>query len=430
MKITLIGAGSMVFTRKLVGDILLLPEFADVEIALVDIDPQRLSSAELLVQAIAETLRVQPRVTAHQDLLEALPGTNYTISTIQIGGFPATQSDFEVPKRFGIEQTVADTLGIGGIFLALRTIPVLLAICHQMERFCPDALLLNYVNPMAMVTWAIAHATTVRVIGLCHSIPKTAKTLAEYMELPVDELVYRCAGINHLAFYLELTHNGKDVYPLLRLKSECEEIWQRDPVRFELFQRLGYFVSESSKHVAEYMPYFIRRTHPNLIKQFDIPLRYNIGRYYYLKGQRQELDKALRTQATQLVVYPSDESAALLIHSIETNTPRVIYGNVLNHGLINNLPQDCYVEVPCLVDAQGIHPEMIGDIPPQLAALLHSNISVQRLVVEALLTGKKEYVYHAAMFDPHTAAELSLSEIYELVDAMFEVHKEHLPALR
>lgn len=428
-KITLIGAGSVVFTRNLLGDILSFPELAGSEIALMDIDAERLRIAEIMARKVAEKLDVHPNITAYRDRKAALEGADYAITTIQVGGYPSTLVDFEVPKRYGLQQTIADTLGIGGIFRALRTMPVLLDMCHDMEQVCPDVTFLNYVNPMAMNTWAVSQATSIKTVGLCHSVQSTAERLARFMGIPETELTYLCAGINHLAFYLELKHNGKDVYPLLREVSQRKEIWERDPVRFELFQRLGYFVTESSEHSAEYNPYFIRRDRPDLIERFRIPIDEYIRRCEAQNLSWKELSQQLLDGTADFTPKLSGEYAALIIHSMETNTPRVIYGNVLNKGLITNLPDGCCVEVPCLVDTNGIQPTIIGKIPPQLAALQQTNINVQELVVEAVLTGKKEHVYHAAMFDPHTAAELTLDEIHALVDDLFAAHGEIIPPM-
>src|SRR6266568_2956995 len=268
----MIGAGSVVFTLNLLGDIFTFPELRESEIALMDIDEERLHIAEIMARNVAAKFDAHPTITAHADRKAALEGADYAINMIQVGGYPATLIDFEVPKRYGLQQTIADTLGIGGIFRALRTIPVMLDMCRDMEEVCPGVTFLNYVNPMAMNTWAVLQATKITTVGLCHSVQGTAGQLAQYMGIPVAELSYRCAGINHVAFYLELEHKGQDAYPLLREAAQREEIWRRDPVRFELFKRLGYFVTESSEHNAEYNPYFIRRDRPDLVEHFQVPI--------------------------------------------------------------------------------------------------------------------------------------------------------------
>jgi alpha-galactosidase len=428
-KIVFIGAGSVVFTLNLLGDILSFPELAESEIALMDIDDERLRIAESMAHNVASKLDVHPAIKATKDRKKALEGADYVINTLQVGGYASTLIDFEVPKRYGLQQTIGDTLGIGGIFRALRTVPVLLDICHEMEQICSNAIFLNYVNPMAMNTWSVSQATSIQTVGLCHSVQHTAGLLAGYMGIPMAELTYLCAGINHMAFYLELKHKGRDVYPLLQEVAQREEIWERDPVRFELFQRLGYFVTESSEHSAEYNPYFIRRDRSDLIERFHIPIDEYIRRCQVLNLCWEQMRQQLMDGTAEFTPERSDEYAALIIHSIETNTPRVIYANVSNTGLITNLPLDCCVEVPCLVDTNGIQPTVIGKIPPQLAALQQTNINVQGLVVEALLTGKKEHIYHAAMFDPHTSAELTLDEIHGLVDDLFAAHGEIIPQL-
>jgi len=393
------------------------------------IDPERLRIAEIMAHKVAEKLGAHPKISAYQDRKAALEGADYAINMIQVGGYPSTLIDFEVPKRYGLQQTIADTLGIGGIFRALRTIPVMLDMCRDMEEVCPGVTFLNYVNPMAMNTWAVLQATKIKTVGLCHSVQGTAGQLAQYMGIPAAELTYRCAGINHLAFYLELEHKGQDAYPLLREAAQREEIWRCDPVRFELFKRLGYFVTESSEHNAEYNPYFIRRDRPDLVERFQVPIDEYLRRCQAQNLWWEQMRQQLLDGTADFTPERSNEYAALIIHSMETNTLRVIYGNVLNRDLITNLPQGCCVEVPCLVDRNGLQPTVIGEMPPQLAALQSTNINVQGLVVEAVLTGKKEHVYHAAMFDPHTSAELTLDEIHALVDDLFQAHGEIIPPL-
>ncbi len=365
-KIAFIGAGSVVFTLNLLGDIFLFPELAGAEIALMDIDPERLHIAEIMARKVAEKLGAHSKISAYQDRKAALEGADYAINMIQVGGYPSTLIDFEIPKRYGLQQTIADTLGIGGIFRALRTIPVMLDMCRDMEEVCPDVTFLNYVNPMAMNTWAISQATKIKTVGLCHSVQGTAGQLAQYMNIPVDELTYRCAGINHVAFYLELEYRGQDAYPLLREAAQQEEIWRRDPVRFELFKRLGYFVTESSEHNAEYNPYFIRRQRPDLVEHFHVPIDEYLRRCQAQNLWWEQMRQQLLDGTADFTPERSSEYAAPIIHSIETHTPRVIYGNVLNRDLITNLPQGCCVEVPCLVDRNGIQPTVIGVMPPSM----------------------------------------------------------------
>ena len=444
-KIALIGAGSTVFAKNLLGDILSLPELAGSTISLHDIDSERLTTSGIVAGKTAAAVGATPTIEATTDRRRALDGADYAITMFQIGGYePSTVVDFEVPKDFGLRQTIADTLGVGGIMRALRTIPVLLDVCADMEQVCGDATLLNYVNPMSMLCWAVARQSTIPTIGLCHSVQHTASQLAEDLNVPEEELRYRCAGINHMAFYLDferqLGDERVDLYPEIAKRAEQPAPHRGDPtrsdggtiglsdeVRYEMFRRLGYFVTESSEHFAEYVPYFIKRDRPDLIEKFGIPLdEYPRRCERQIEGWEELRDEMIDPEAS-LEVKPSVEYGAGIIHSIETGLPRVVYGNVPNRGTIDNLPEDCIVEAPCLVDHNGVQPVHVGQIPPQLAALMQTNINVQRLTVEAALTGDRQHVYHAAMLDPHTAAELDLDQIWALVDAMIDAHGDFLP---
>jgi alpha-galactosidase len=466
-KITFIGAGSTVFARNLLRDILTFPELAGSTITLFDIDPARLADSEAMAHRLAAGRDPQPTIEATTDRRAALEGADYAISMIQVAGYkPGTVVDFEIPKKYGLRQTIADTLGIGGIMRALRTIPVLLDMCHDMEEVCPDVTFLNYVNPMAMLCWAINRASPIRTVGLCHSVQNTAQELARDIGVPVDEISYLCAGINHMAFYLRLERDGQDLYPLIRQVVEEGRVPEDNRVRYEMFRRLGYFVTESSEHFSEYVPWFIKRDRPDLIDRFNVPLDEYITRCErqiadwasmreallaadpdalprYEEARRQErlarvaqkdpqYAADLRAQAeaerTAGQAQHSGEYGSLIIQAMETGQPRVIYGNVANHGLISNLPEGCCVEVPCLVDKNGIQPTRVGALPPHLAALMQTNINVQGLTVEAALTGKREHIYHAAMLDPHTAAELDLDQIWSLVDDLITAHGSWLPA--
>jgi alpha-galactosidase len=426
-KITLIGAGSTVFAKNLLGDILSYPELANSEIALHDIDETRLKTSEIVANRIAEALGARPRITATLDRKAALDGAGYAINMIQVAGYkPGTVIDFEIPKKYGLRQTIADTLGIGGIMRALRTIPVMLAMCREMEQLCPDVTFLQYVNPMAMNCWAVTQATRIKTIGLCHSVQHTASELAADINVPLDEINYIVAGINHMAFYLKFERDGQDLYPLIRqvYEQNHQPDWNR--VRYEMFNRLGYFVTESSEHFSEYVPWFIKRDRPDLIEEFNIPLDEYIRRCENQIADWEQQRAALEGGAP-IEIHRSVEYGSSIIHSLETGQPSVVYGNVPNHGLIDNLPEGCCVEVPCLVDKNGIQPTKIGRIPPHLAALMQTNINVQALTVEAALTGKREHIYHAAMLDPHTAAELSLDQIGSLVDELIAAHGHWLP---
>ncbi len=431
-KIALIGAGSTVFAKNLLGDILSFPELGDSSISLHDIDPERLRSSEIVARRVARTLEAAPVIDATTDRRRALDGADYVIAMFQIGGYkPATVTDFAIPQRYGLRQTIADTLGIGGIMRGLRTIPVLLDVCRDMEELCPDAWLLNYVNPMAINCWALSRATPIKTVSLCHSVQGTAEQLARDIGTPIEEINYLCAGINHMAFYLrfERKKDGKveDLYPRLRRVVAEGQVPAWNRVRYDAFTRLGYFITESSEHFSEYVPWFIKRDRPDLIDRYEIPLDEYITRCENQIAAWDMMRSVLEDESVALNVERTNEYGSYIIHSIETNTPRVIYGNVANERLIDNLPAGCCVEVPCLVDGNGIQPTRIGSLPPQLAALMQTNVNVQALTVEAALTGRRDHIYHAAMLDPHTAAELDLDQIYALVDDLIEAHGDLLP---
>ncbi|MEO8607270.1 MAG: alpha-glucosidase/alpha-galactosidase [Chloroflexota bacterium] len=426
-KITFIGAGSTVFAKNLLGDILGYPELANAEIALFDIDPERLSTSEIVAKRVAEALGANPKISATLDRREALDGADYAISMIQVAGYkPGTSTDFEIPKKYGLRQTIADTLGIGGIMRGLRTIPVLLDMCKDMEELCPDVTFLQYVNPMAMNCWAISRASSIKTIGLCHSVQGTAEQLARDIGVPIDEINYVSAGINHMAFYLKFEREGESLYPKMRQVIAQDRVPDWNRVRYEVFNRFGYFVTESSEHFSEYVPWFIKRDRPDLIEEFNIPLDEYIRRCEE-QIAKWKAQKLAMEGGEKLEVHRSHEYGSGIIHSIETGTPRIVYGNVANKGLIDNLPQGCCVEVPCVVDKNGIQPTKIGTLPPQLAAVMQTNVNVQSLTVEAALTGKREHIYHAAYLDPHTAAELDMAQITSLVDDLIAAHGDWLP---
>lgn len=428
MKIAFIGAGSTVFARNLINDIFQFPELADSHIVLFDIDNERLRVSELMARRLAETLKVSPTITATTDSRRALEGADFAINMIQVAGYkPGTVIDFELPKKYGLRQTIADTLGIGGIMRALRTVPVIWDYCKQMEELCPHVTFLNYTNPMAMNMMAILRKTKIKSVGLCHSVQGTAKQLADDIGIPEDEINYLCAGINHVAFYLRFEHNGEDLYPRIRQVVEEGRIPDWNRVRYDMFMRLGYFPTESSEHFAEYVPHYIRRDKPELIDRFNIPLDEYPRRCVEQIEKWETLRVEMTSADTSMETKRSCEYGSLIIHSMATNQPRVIYGNVLNDDLIDGLPSTCCVEVPCLVDKMGLQPTRIGTLPPQLAAIMRTNINVQELTVEALLTGSRQHIYHAAMLDPHTAAELTLDEIWLLIDDLMEAHDDWLP---
>ena len=445
-RVVFVGAGSTVFARNLMGDILSWPELASSTIVLHDIDETRLRSSEIVGRKFVDTLGVPATIEATTDRRRALAGADYVITMFQVGGYrPSTVIDFEIPKKYGLQQTIADTLGIGGIMRGLRTIPVLLDVCRDMEELCPRAVLLNYVNPMSMLVWAVSRASTINTIGLCHSVQHTAHQLADDLGIDPESVDYTCAGINHMAFYLRFqqrTDGGlKDLYPAIAERARTMPAPMRgdekrsdggfeglsDAVRYEMFRRLGYFVTESSEHFSEYVPWFIKRDRPDLLDEFGIPLdEYPRRCERQIEGWEQ-LRERLENPDGKLRVVQSMEYGSGIIHSIETGTERVVYGNVPNRGLITNLPDGCAVEVPCVVNADGITPQPVGALPPHLAALMQTNINVQSLTVEASLTGRRDHVYHAAMLDPHTAAELSLDQIWSLVDELLEAHRGMVP---
>jgi alpha-galactosidase len=442
-KITLIGAGSTVFAKNLLGDILSYPELANSRIFLFDINPERLKTSVVVARKVSEALGVKPEIVATTDPVEALDGADYAISMIQVGGYkPSTVIDFEIPKKYGLQQTIADTLGIGGIMRGLRTIPVLLEYTRIMERVCPDVLHLNYVNPMAINCLALAKASKIKLVGLCHSVPHTAKELAQDLGIPPEEVHYFVAGINHMAFYLTLERHHKDgkkenLYPKLREFLERGKFTHRvsddmpwgltDAVRYQVLKHFGYSVTESSEHFSEYTPWFIKNNRPDLLERFKIPIDEYIRRCELNISKWKSLQLELEDESKKLEVKRSVEYGSLIVHSQETGQPRVIYGNVPNKGLIDNLPADCCVEVPCLVDKNGIQPTKVGMLPPQLAAMMRTNVNVQELTAEAALTGNREHVYHAAMMDPHTASELDLDQIHNLVDDLLEAHGNMIP---
>jgi len=428
-KIAMIGAGSVVFAQNLLGDIMSWPEFKEPHIALMDINPDRLEVAERMAQKVAAALGANPKITAHKTRKAALEGADYVINTIQVGGFAATKIDFDVPAKYGLRQTIADTNGIGGIFRALRTMPVMVGIAKEMEELCPRAVFVNYANPMAMVCWAVLKATNIQTVGLCHSVQGTAGRLARFMGIPFEDLAYRAAGINHMNFYLKLEHKGKDAYPRLRKAMENPAIRAKDPVRFEVFRRLGYFVSESSEHFSEYVPWFIKNAHPELIKRYDIPINEYIRRCvesdkYWKRSKRKMMSDR------PVTVRRSHEYCGLILHAVETGEPCLVYGNVLNHGLISNIQQGCCVEVPCYVDRNGIQPCHVGDLPPQLAAVIRTVVNVHELTIEGFFTGRKDHIYQAALLDPHAAAELTIEQIYSLVDDLFKAHGKMVPRMK
>ena len=423
-RIAFIGAGSVEFTKNLLGDILSFPELADCQIALHDIDAERLGVAEQMARYTARVLGADPTIEVCPDRRRALDGADHAINMIQVGGHPATLLDFRIPAAHGLRQTIGDTLGIGGIFRALRTIPVMLEIGADMAELCPDAWLLNYTNPMAMLCWATyAGSPQQRIVGLCHSVQNTTAELADLAGVPFADVSFLGAGVNHQAFILRFQRAGEDLYPLL------DQAIERDPelrrrVRMEIYRRFGYFPTESSEHSAEYLPWFMRSD--EAIEHFRIP----VDEYIARSEENLELYEQMRHRldaGEEIEIERSQEYASLIIHSMLTGQERVIYGNVRNDGLITNLPRGACVEVPCLVDRNGVQPTVVGELPPQLAALNRTFLNVCELTVRAALEGSRDHVYQAALLDPAASAALPPDVIATIVEELIDAHGEALP---
>ena len=435
IKICLVGAGSTVFAQNILGDVLSTPGLGDVAISLYDIDPERLATSEIVARRIGEaTQQGKVTVDATLDRKQALRGADFVILMMQVGGYkPATVTDFDVPKRYGLRQTIADTLGIGGIFRGLRTIPVLEQIVRDMQEVCPNALMMQYVNPMAINCWAIKEmAPEIRTVGLCHSVQHTSEHLAGLLGENIADIDYVSAGINHVAFFLKFEKRHadgrrEDLYPRLKALEAQGKVPADDRVRFDVLKRLGHFVTESSEHFSEYTSWYIKNGRNDLIDQLNIPLDEYISRCERQVASWHQLRRELEGEKP-IEVERSNEYAAGIIHAATTGKPALIYGNVPNEGLIANLPPECVVEVPCHVDRNGVQPIKVGRLPPQLAAVIRSSVSVQELTVAAAMTRKREYIYQAALMDPHTAAELSPDQIWHLCDDLIEAHGTLLPA--
>ncbi len=436
MKITFMGAGSTVFARNVIGDCMCTPALCESEFALYDIDEKRLKESETILNAINRNVNEgRGRITTflgEAERKDALRGADFVVNAIQVGGYePCTVIDFEIPKKYGLRQTIADTMGIGGIMRALRTIPVMKAFADDMEEVCPDAWLLNYSNPMAMLTGYMLRHTKVKTVGLCHSVQGCSKDLLKKlgMEDKIEGRVDRIAGINHMAWLLELhDKDGNDLYPEIKKRAKEKNATQKheDMVRFDYIDKLGYYCTESSEHNAEYNPFYIKTRYPEMIEEFNIPLdEYPRRCVNQIEGWEKERDDILADG--KITHERSQEYASYIMEAIVTNKPYKIGGNVLNNGLITNLPKDACVEVPCLVDGSGITPCYMGELPVQLAAMNSSNIYPQLLTIEAAATKKKQYIYNAAMMDPLTGGELNIKDIYAMVDELLEAHKDWLP---
>ena len=448
-KLTIIGAGSAVFTKNIFTDLMFIDEFKKMDIALVDIDEKRLKISHELLDVIAKKFNASPNIKSYTDRREALVGSDFIQSTIQVGGYkPSTVIDFDIPKQFGLRQTIADTLGIGGIMRGLRTIPVLVDIGKDIMDLCPNALWLQYVNPMCSNMIAINNACPgIKTVGLCHSVQGTAEMLAKDLNEKIEDIDYLCAGINHMAFYKKfLKKNGdkeEDLYP--RLKKLADEIVNdkkissrsmekdresdkvlHEKVRYEILRRFGYFVTESSEHFAEYVPWFIKNNRQDLIDKYKIPIEEYIDRCKNNIELWNNLEKDM-TPIYNQSLKRSNEYASYIMDAVVNNKEVTINGNVMNKGYIDNLPSNCCVEVPCLINSNGNTPQSTGRLPEHLAALMRTNINVQILTAEAALTKKKEHIYHAAMLDPLTGANLSIDEIYSMVDRLIQEHHNYLP---
>lgn len=435
VKITFMGAGSTVFARNVLGDCMCTPALCDAEIALYDIDAKRLEESEIILKAINKNINSSKAIIktylGTSQRKEALRNANFVVNAIQVGGYdPCTITDFEIPKKYGLRQTIADTLGIGGIMRGLRTIPVMRDFARDMEEVCPNTLFLNYTNPMAILTGFMQRYTKIQTVGLCHSVQVCSEGLLKDLGLE-DKLEGRSdfiAGINHMAWLLEVRDKeGMDLYPEIkeRAKNKNASEKHKDMVRYEYIKHLGYYCTESSEHNSEYNPYFIKSNYPELIDKFNIPLdEYPRRCVAQIEGWEKEKNSIL--QDGKITHERSHEYASYIMEAVVTNKPIKIGGNVLNTGLIDNLPADACVEVPCLVDAQGIHPCHVGKLPVQLAAMNMTNINPQLMTIEAANTNRRENIYQAAMLDPHTAAELSIDDIVKMCDELIDAHGEYM----
>ncbi len=444
-KIAFLGAGSTIFAKNVLGDCLTREPLQDVHIALYDIDNTRLRESMRMLETINRNVNQgRARITAHLGVAnrrKALQGAGYVVNAINVGGYaPCTITDFEVPKKYGLRQTIADTLGIGGIFRALRTLPVMLDFAHEMETVCPDAWFLNYTNPICMLAGGMLRGSSIRTVGLCHSVQICSANLLSALGLlekyPPHEVHQYVAGINHMGWLLKIEHNGVDLYPeIKKLAAAKLRKWRkgaeksRDMIRLEMMLHLGYYISESSEHFSEYVPHFIKAAHPELISEFNIPLD------EYPRRCLRQIER-WKTMSLELASNPSlthsrtHEYGSAIIEAMETNQTIEVGGNVLNHGLIPNLPAKACVEVPCLVNANGVQGCHVGELPEPCAAYNRTSINVQLLTIEAVLERRRDRIYQAAMLDPHTASELTIDQIRNLCDDLIEAHGKWLPKFK
>jgi len=423
----MIGAGSVVFSKNLTGDILSFPEFKNATLAYMDIDRERLEVGANLCRKVAKTLGAGPKIEATLDRKEALRGADFVINMVQIGGMDSTLVDFEIPRKYALNFTIADTTGPGGLFRALRTFPMLKGLCQDMAEVCPNAYLLNYSNPMSMNMQTITRTSGIRAVGLCHSVQHTLNQIMGYVGEDPKTIAFQCAGINHMSFYLKLEKAGQNLYPRLFDAMKNPEIYCTNKVRFELMKRLGYFVTESSEHNAEYNPWFIPRGADH-IQRHDVPIDEYLYRCDGIIGEFERMKTFSRSDET-MEIHRSHEYGSTIIHSISTGTPSVVYGNMPNRGAISNLPATAIAEVPTLVDRAGMQLTTVGELPPQLVGYMQPHVTQHELFIRAALECRRDHVYQAAMFDPLTAATLSLDQIVELCDELIAAHGDLLPAL-
>lgn len=427
IKVALIGAGSVVFSRNMTGDILSYPEFKNAHFSYMDIDQERLEVGAALCRKIAQSLGANPTIEATQDRKKAVAGADFVINMVQIGGFGNTLVDFEIARKYGLNYTIADTTGPGGLFRALRTYPMLKGLCEDMMELCPQAVLLNYSNPMSMNMQTISRTSNLQAVGLCHSVQGTFNGLMRYLGEKPEEVAFVCAGINHMAFYLKIEKNGVDLYPRLFEASCNPEIFAQNKVRFELMKRLGYFVTESSEHHAEYNPYFIPHG-KEMVERFEVPIDDYLRRCDGAVEEFKRLKKLIQDDQP-LEHKRSHEYGSTIIHSLVTGTPKVVYGNMPNRGAIRNLPDTAIVEVPTLVDRAGLQFTTVGELPPQLVGYVMPHVTQHELFIRAAMEGRRDHLYQACMFDPLTAATLNLDQIVEMCDELIESHQPYLPKL-
>jgi alpha-galactosidase len=420
IKVVMIGAGSVVFSKNLTGDILSFPEFHNATLSYMDVDADRLEVGANLCRKVAKALGASPTIEATLDRRQALAGADFVINMVQIGGFDSTLVDFEIPRKYGLNFTIADTTGPGGLFRALRTFPMLTALCKDMEELCPRAILLNYSNPMSMNMQTVTRTSCIPAVGLCHSVQGTFDQLMGYIGEDPANVAFVCAGINHMAFYLRIEKDGVDLYPRLFEAMNRPDVYNTNPVRFELMKRLGYFVTESSEHNAEYSPFFIPRG-PGVIARYNVPIDEYLRRCDNIVDEFERM-KHFGKSDEPMEVRRSHEYGSTIIHSIATGQPSVIYGNFPNEGAIENLPKSAIVEVATVVDRAGLRPTTVGELPPQLVAYMQPHVSQQELFIRAALEGRRDHIYQAAMFDPLTAATLSLDQIVEMCDELIAAH--------